>query len=144
MGDVVTALGRAVQEEDHDVMVVLPKYDVLNYEEARPCPVPCSLQPSAPVIGQREPALQDMTACLLQLYTRVAAFQESCKTVRACLVCLLRRCFDVSNQAKCDSVVWVECNQARMCRSAICGRPATSGTVAGRSGSGSATSRVRP
>ena len=36
MGDVVTALGRAVQEEDHDVMVVLPKYDVLNYEEARP------------------------------------------------------------------------------------------------------------
>ena len=35
MGDVVTALGRAVQEEDHDVMVVLPKYDVLNYEEAR-------------------------------------------------------------------------------------------------------------
>ena len=35
MGDVVTALGRAVQEEDHDVMVVLPKYDVLNYEEVR-------------------------------------------------------------------------------------------------------------
>ncbi len=35
MGDVVTALGRAVQEEDHDVMVVLPKYDVLNYDEAR-------------------------------------------------------------------------------------------------------------
>ena len=31
----VTALGRAVQEEDHDVMVVLPKYDVLNYEEVR-------------------------------------------------------------------------------------------------------------
>ena len=37
MGDVVTALGRAVQEEDHDVMVVLPKYDVLNYDEARFC-----------------------------------------------------------------------------------------------------------
>ena len=31
MGDVVTALGRAVQEEGHDVMVILPKYDVLNY-----------------------------------------------------------------------------------------------------------------
>lgn len=33
MGDVVTALGRAVQDEGHDVMVVLPKYDVLKYAE---------------------------------------------------------------------------------------------------------------
>ncbi len=33
MGDVVTALARAVQEEGHDVQVVLPKYDVINYNE---------------------------------------------------------------------------------------------------------------
>ena len=32
MGDVVTALGRAVQEEGHNVMVVVPKYDCLNYK----------------------------------------------------------------------------------------------------------------
>jgi hypothetical protein len=31
MGDVVTALGRAVQEEGHEVEVVVPKYDVINY-----------------------------------------------------------------------------------------------------------------
>lgn len=31
MGDVVTALGRAVQEEGHAVEVVVPKYDVINY-----------------------------------------------------------------------------------------------------------------
>ena len=35
MGDVVTALARAVQEEGHDVSVILPKYDVINYAEAR-------------------------------------------------------------------------------------------------------------
>lgn len=33
MGDVVTALGRAVQDEGNDVMVILPKYDVLNYAD---------------------------------------------------------------------------------------------------------------
>lgn len=31
MGDVVTALGRAVQDEGHDVTVLLPKYDILRY-----------------------------------------------------------------------------------------------------------------
>jgi starch synthase len=31
LGDVVTALGRAVQEEGHAVEIVLPKYDCLNY-----------------------------------------------------------------------------------------------------------------
>lgn len=31
LGDVVTALGRAVQEEGHEVEVVLPKYDCINY-----------------------------------------------------------------------------------------------------------------
>jgi starch synthase len=31
MGDVVTALGRAVQEEGHSVEVIVPKYDVINY-----------------------------------------------------------------------------------------------------------------
>ena len=36
MGDVVTALARAVQEEGHDVSVILPKYDVINYAEVRP------------------------------------------------------------------------------------------------------------
>lgn len=35
MGDVVTALGRAVQEEGHDVSVILPKYDVLRYGAIR-------------------------------------------------------------------------------------------------------------
>lgn len=31
MGDVVTALGRAVQEEGHAVEVILPKFDCINY-----------------------------------------------------------------------------------------------------------------
>ena len=33
MGDVVTALARAVQAEGHQVSVVVPKYDVLNDTE---------------------------------------------------------------------------------------------------------------
>ena len=33
MGDVVTALARAVQEEGHEVEVILPKYDIINYTE---------------------------------------------------------------------------------------------------------------
>ncbi|CAK0787776.1 hypothetical protein CVIRNUC_010998 [Coccomyxa viridis] len=35
MGDVVTALARAVQDEGHEVEVVLPKYDIINYAEVR-------------------------------------------------------------------------------------------------------------
>ena len=31
LGDVVTALGRAVQQEGHDVEVVIPKYDCIDY-----------------------------------------------------------------------------------------------------------------
>jgi len=31
LGDVVTALGRAVQEEGHEVEIVLPKYDCIDY-----------------------------------------------------------------------------------------------------------------
>lgn len=38
MGDVVTALGRAVQEEGHKVEVILPKYDCIQYDEVGlPC-----------------------------------------------------------------------------------------------------------
>ena len=33
MGDVVTALARAVQDEGHQVTCILPKYDCLNYKE---------------------------------------------------------------------------------------------------------------
>lgn len=33
LGDVVTALGRAVQEEGHTVEVVMPKYDCIDYEQ---------------------------------------------------------------------------------------------------------------
>lgn len=33
MGDVVTALARAVQDEGHEVEVLLPKYDIINYAE---------------------------------------------------------------------------------------------------------------
>lgn len=36
MGDVVTALGRAVQDEGHSVEVIVPKYDVINYNLVRP------------------------------------------------------------------------------------------------------------
>ena len=32
MGDVVTALGRAVQDEGHEVEVLVPKYDIINYD----------------------------------------------------------------------------------------------------------------
>ena len=35
MGDVVTALARAVQDEGHRVSVVIPKYDCLDYSEVR-------------------------------------------------------------------------------------------------------------
>ena len=35
MGDVVTALGRAVQEEGHKVEVILPKYDCIQYDEVQ-------------------------------------------------------------------------------------------------------------
>eukprot|EP00884_Botryococcus_braunii_P020795 jgi/Botrbrau1/739/Bobra.160_2s0062.1 len=35
MGDVVTALARAVQEEGHHVDVILPKFDVINYSEVK-------------------------------------------------------------------------------------------------------------
>lgn len=33
MGDVVTALARAVQDEGHRVSVIIPKYDCLDYSE---------------------------------------------------------------------------------------------------------------
>lgn len=33
MGDVVTALGRAVQEQGHSVTAMLPKYDCLDYSQ---------------------------------------------------------------------------------------------------------------
>ena len=33
MGDVVTALARAVQDEGQEVEVILPKYDIINYAE---------------------------------------------------------------------------------------------------------------
>lgn len=32
MGDVVTALGRAVLEQGHSVQVIVPKYDCINYD----------------------------------------------------------------------------------------------------------------
>ena len=35
MGDVVTALGRAVQDEGHSVTVILPKYDIINYDAVK-------------------------------------------------------------------------------------------------------------
>ncbi|KAK9804683.1 hypothetical protein WJX73_010729 [Symbiochloris irregularis] len=35
MGDVVTALARAVQDEGHQVTVIIPKYDCLDYAEIR-------------------------------------------------------------------------------------------------------------
>lgn len=47
MGDVVTALGRAVQEEGHKVEVILPKYDCIQYDE---------------VGGSNTPVLSDCTA----------------------------------------------------------------------------------
>lgn len=31
----VTALGRAVQDEGHDVEVILPKYDCINYNHVK-------------------------------------------------------------------------------------------------------------
>ena len=33
MGDVVTALARAVQDEGHEVQVIIPKYDVISYSQ---------------------------------------------------------------------------------------------------------------
>ncbi len=41
MGDVVTALGRAVQEEGHKVEVILPKYDCIQYDEVCPPKLNC-------------------------------------------------------------------------------------------------------
>lgn len=41
MGDVVTALARAVQDEGHRVSVIIPKYDCLDYAEV--CRLPSSL-----------------------------------------------------------------------------------------------------
>lgn len=35
LGDVVTALGRAVQDEGHEVEVILPKYDCINYAQVQ-------------------------------------------------------------------------------------------------------------
>ena len=32
MGDVVTALGRAVMDEGHNVEVIVPKYDIMDYK----------------------------------------------------------------------------------------------------------------
>ena len=37
MGDVVTALARAVQDEGHQVTCIVPKYDCMNYKEVRAC-----------------------------------------------------------------------------------------------------------
>lgn len=37
MGDVVTALARAVQEEGNEVEVVIPKYDCIQYNQVKRC-----------------------------------------------------------------------------------------------------------
>jgi hypothetical protein len=51
MGDVVTALARAVAEEGHSVEVIVPKYDCGNYSEARGCALgPCLQHVSCPVL----------------------------------------------------------------------------------------------
>ena len=42
MGDVVTALGRAVQDEGHQVEVILPKYDCMDYDQVLLLPPPPS------------------------------------------------------------------------------------------------------
>lgn len=38
MGDVVTALGRAVLEQGHAITAMLPKYDCLDYSQVREGP----------------------------------------------------------------------------------------------------------
>ena len=50
MGDVVTALGRAVQDEGHQVEVILPKYDCMDYDQVLllPPPLPLKLSAAAP------------------------------------------------------------------------------------------------
>lgn len=56
LGDVVTALGRAVQEEGHEVEVVLPKYDCINYgqvEVSRPLRLGRPLRASAAGAARR-------------------------------------------------------------------------------------------
>ncbi len=52
MGDVVTALARAVQDEGHEVEVVLPKYDIINYAEvsSKPFSASPSALPSCPIL----------------------------------------------------------------------------------------------
>ena len=52
MGDVVTALARAVQDEGHEVEVVLPKYDIINYAEvsSKPFSASPSALPSFPIL----------------------------------------------------------------------------------------------
>ena len=35
LGDVVTALGRAVLEEGHEVEIVMPKYDCIDYAQVK-------------------------------------------------------------------------------------------------------------
>lgn len=48
MGDVVTALGRAVQEEGHQVEVILPKYDCIQYDEVHSQRATAGLHVSCP------------------------------------------------------------------------------------------------
>ena len=57
MADVVTALSRAVQEAGHNVKVILPKYDIINYAEVGCCcrqdhvqPRPAPLLPATPSV----------------------------------------------------------------------------------------------
>ena len=45
MGDVVTALARAVQDEGHQVTCIVPKYDCMNYKEVRACMPPLNPKP---------------------------------------------------------------------------------------------------
>lgn len=57
LGDVVTALGRAVQDEGHDVEVVLPKYDCINYNlvQARPLQLGCKAAATAACLAAGRP-----------------------------------------------------------------------------------------
>lgn len=64
MGDVVTALARAVQEEGHIVEVVLPKYDIIDYNEVS--------RPTCTFVPQLQPSIQTALV-LLTLSLCVAA-----------------------------------------------------------------------
>ena len=95
MGDVVTALSRAVKEAGHNVKVIVPKYDVINYAEVRnTLPTGSGMQPKVPEARSFIESLCLSTWMTMQeLFSRMSTLQRTTCIILGYYLLIIVRCF---------------------------------------------------